>query len=176
MVLQLNLQSEGDRFTEHYGQNRVQMPLLLNSGRVPLSTVGIMKRRLEVRSPEFGKEYRSTSRESSIAQVAGAWWANYCDSGDGALYHPDGKIKIVAPIKEASFIPKDVRENVEFRSADEATKARFIIVDGKELLFMLSDDTEVHEAYDMGIWVKTPYFAQALNQMFELNWKNLKRI
>jgi len=86
------------------------------------------------------------------------------------------KIKIVAPIKEASFIPKDVRENVEFRGAEEVTKARFIIVDGKELLFMLSDDTEVHEAYDMGIWVKTPYFANALNQMFELNWKNLKRI
>ncbi len=86
------------------------------------------------------------------------------------------KIKVVAPIKEAAFIPKEVRENVEFRSADEISKARFVIVDGKELLFMLSDDAEVHEAYDMGIWVKTPYFAQALNQMFELNWKNLKRL
>lgn len=86
------------------------------------------------------------------------------------------KIKVVAPVKDSSFIPKDLKEFVEFRSADEATKARFVIVDGKELLFMLADDQEVHEAYDMGIWVKTPYFAQALNQMFEINWKGLKRI
>ncbi len=86
------------------------------------------------------------------------------------------KIKIVSPVKEISFISKEVRDSVELRSADENTKARFIIVDGKELLFMLADDQEVHEAYDMGIWVKTPYFAQALNQMFELSWKGLKRI
>jgi hypothetical protein len=43
-------------------------------------------------------------------------------------------------------------------------------------LFMLADDQDVHEAYDMGIWVKTPYFTNALNQMFELNWKGLKRL
>ena len=41
---------------------------------------------------------------------------------------------------------------------------------------MLADDQDVHEAYDMGIWVKTPYFAQALSQMFELGWKGLKRM
>ncbi len=86
------------------------------------------------------------------------------------------KIKIVAPVKELSFISKEVKESLELRSADEKTKARFILVDGKELLFMLSDDQDVHEAYDMGVWVKTPYFTQALNQMFELNWKGLKRL
>lgn len=86
------------------------------------------------------------------------------------------KIKVVAPIKDSSFIPKDLKDSIEFRCTEENTKARFVVVDGKELLFMLADDQEVHEAYDMGIWVKTPYFAQALNQMFELSWKGLKRI
>ena len=86
------------------------------------------------------------------------------------------KVKIVAPVKELSFIPKEVRDAIELRAADESTKARFVVVDGKELLFMLADDQDVHEAYDMGIWVKTPYFAQALNQMFELGWKGLKRV
>ena len=86
------------------------------------------------------------------------------------------KVKIVAPIRELSFIPKEIRESIELRAADESTKARFVVVDGKELLFMLADDQDVHEAYDMGIWVKTPYFAQALNQMFELGWKGLKRV
>lgn len=86
------------------------------------------------------------------------------------------KIKIVAPIKELSFISKEVKDAIELRAADENTKARFVLVDGKELLFMLADDQDVHEAYDMGIWVKTPYFAQALNSMFELSWKGLKRL
>jgi sugar-specific transcriptional regulator TrmB len=86
------------------------------------------------------------------------------------------KIKIVAPIKESSFLSKEVKDSIEIRTADENTKARFVLVDGKELLFMMADDNEIHEAYDTGIWVKTPYFAQALNQMFELNWKGLKRL
>lgn len=86
------------------------------------------------------------------------------------------KIKILASVKEPSFISKELRDAIEIRCADEKTRARFVLVDGKELLFMLVDDQEVHEAYDTGVWVKTPYFTQALNQMFELNWKNAKRI
>jgi len=86
------------------------------------------------------------------------------------------KIKIVAPVKELSFIPKEVKDAVELRSTDDKTKARFVLVDGKELVFMLADDQDVHEAYDMGVWVKTPYFTNALHQMFEFNWKGLKRL
>jgi len=85
------------------------------------------------------------------------------------------KIKIAAPVTDISFMPKDMKEAIDVRVVDEKTKARFILVDSKELLFMLSDDQDVHEAYDLGIWVKTPYFAQALDNLFELNWKNLKR-
>ncbi|MBT4174282.1 TrmB family transcriptional regulator [archaeon] len=85
------------------------------------------------------------------------------------------KVKIVAPVKELSFLSKEIRELAEFRSCDE-TKARFMIVDGQELMFMLADDQEVHEAYDLGIWVNTPYFAQSLTQLFEMNWKSLKRL
>jgi len=85
------------------------------------------------------------------------------------------KVKIAAPVKELAFIPKDLKELIEVRVADKDSKARFVLVDGKELVFMLSDDQEVHEAYDMGVWVNTPFFTQALEQMFELSWKNLKR-
>jgi HTH-type transcriptional regulator, sugar sensing transcriptional regulator len=86
------------------------------------------------------------------------------------------KIKIVAPVKELSFISKEIRDAIELRGLDEKSKARFVLVDGRELLFMLSDDQDVHEAYDMGVWVKTPFFTQALDQMFLLNWKGLKRL
>tara|TARA_Y100000310_G_C20568648_1_gene756860 strand:- start:220 stop:1023 length:804 start_codon:yes stop_codon:yes gene_type:complete len=85
------------------------------------------------------------------------------------------KIKVAAPIKDLSFLSKDVRDVVTVKASDAKANARFVIVDGKELLFMLSNDQEVHEAYDMGVWVKTPYFTQALSQMFDLSWKGLKR-
>ena len=45
-----------------------------------------------------------------------------------------------------------------------------MIADGNEIVFMLMDDVSVHPTYDVGVWVKTPIFAQALQAMFELNW------
>ncbi|MBR9692912.1 TrmB family transcriptional regulator [Candidatus Woesearchaeota archaeon] len=52
--------------------------------------------------------------------------------------------------------------------------ARFCVVDSQEVMFMLLPDTDVHPSYDVGIWINTPYFAQALSSMFELAWKELK--
>ncbi len=49
--------------------------------------------------------------------------------------------------------------------------ARFIIVDDQHILFMLTDDKDVHPSYDVGVWVKTPYFANTLKEMFEQMWK-----
>ena len=51
--------------------------------------------------------------------------------------------------------------------------ARFIIVDGKELMFMVMHDDDVHPSYDVGVWVNTPYFANALEGLFELSWNGL---
>jgi hypothetical protein len=39
---------------------------------------------------------------------------------------------------------------------------------------MINDDTEVHPTYDVGIWVNTPFFASALEELFELAWKEMK--
>ena len=39
---------------------------------------------------------------------------------------------------------------------------------------MLLDDSEVHPTYDSGVWVNTPFFASALRQMFETEWKQMK--
>ncbi len=83
------------------------------------------------------------------------------------------KIRIAAPLtKEAIPAVKDLGNVAELRHTD--SKARFIVVDGKELLFMIMDDKEVHPTYDVGIWVNTPYFAGALEEMFELAWDEMK--
>ena len=49
-----------------------------------------------------------------------------------------------------------------------------IIVDGKELIFMVLNDSDVHPTYDIGIWVNTPFFASALQELFLLAWKTMK--
>ena len=80
MDLQLNEQVVP--YQEFYGRNTEQMPLLIKGGRVPMSAAGLMDRRLEVRGERFSPEVRA------------AWHDSYFDTGDGILYHPDGKIKV----------------------------------------------------------------------------------
>lgn len=82
------------------------------------------------------------------------------------------KIRIAAPLtKETKAAVREVSKVAEVKHAD--SKARFCIVDGKELIFMIMDDQEVHPTYDVGIWVNTPFFASALEGMFNLAWKSM---
>lgn len=83
------------------------------------------------------------------------------------------KIRIAAPLtKETKNAVKDISEVAEVRHT--TSKARFTVVDGKEIIFMVLDDSEVHPTYDVGIWVNTPFFASALEELFELAWKVMK--
>lgn len=84
-------------------------------------------------------------------------------------------IKIAAPItKEAKDSVKELSGIAEVKHIDNI-KGRFAIVDNKEVIFMMLDDKEVHPTYDTGIWVNTPYFASALNDLFHTTWKTLKK-
>ncbi len=87
------------------------------------------------------------------------------------------KIRIAAPLKteDAKIAAKEIKDFAEVKEID-AISARFVIVDNKEIIFMVMNDTEVHPTYDIGIWINTPYFAAALGQMFELAWIHLKKI
>ena len=83
------------------------------------------------------------------------------------------KIRIAAPLtKECADAVKEMAEIAEIRHTP--SKARFCIVDASELIFMVLNDTEVHPTYDVGIWVNTPFFASALEELFELGWKAMK--
>ena len=83
------------------------------------------------------------------------------------------KIRIAAPLtKETADVVRDISPVAEVRHTD--AKARFIIVDGKEVVFMIMDDTTIHPTYDVGIWVNTPFFASALDNLFSIAWKTMK--
>lgn len=82
-------------------------------------------------------------------------------------------IRIAAPIgKEAKSAVEEVSSVAEVRNT--SVNGRFCIVDGRELIFMVLDDKEVHPTYDVGIWVNTPFFASAMEGMFDAVWKTLK--
>ncbi len=83
------------------------------------------------------------------------------------------KIRIAAPLtKETIDAVKDISSVAEVRHSPN--KARFCIVDGKEIIFMVMDDADVHPTYDVGIWVNTPFFASSLDSLFDTAWKNMK--
>ena len=86
------------------------------------------------------------------------------------------KIRIAAPIDKNNLkIAKDFKKVGDVKNM-EKMKARFVIIDGTQLMFMLLDDEKFHPNYDVGVWINTEFFAQALESLFELAWKEMKSI
>ncbi len=82
-------------------------------------------------------------------------------------------IKIAAPItKDNLEFAKSISKVGEIRQTTNP-EARFCIVDSKELTFMLLHDDNIHPGYDVGVWVKTPFFASAVQTFFNNSWKNM---
>jgi sugar-specific transcriptional regulator TrmB len=85
-------------------------------------------------------------------------------------------IRIAAPItNENKKIAKELSKVAEVRDLD-GLKARFMVVDSEQLMFMLLNDEEVHPTYDVGVWINTEFFASALEQLFEIAWKQFKQV
>lgn len=82
-------------------------------------------------------------------------------------------VRIAAPLtKETAAAVKDLDGLAEIKHTDK--KARFMVVDGKEVVFMVMDDNTVHPTYDIGIWINTPFFANALQDLFDIAWEDLQ--
>ena len=86
------------------------------------------------------------------------------------------EVKIAAPLtKECKDALKDLTEIAEVKHTD-AVKSRFMVVDNKELLFMLLDDKDVHHSYDVGVWVNTNFWAATVGSFFNNEWKAMKPV
>lgn len=84
------------------------------------------------------------------------------------------KIRIAAPINNNNIkVARELKRVAEVRDMDKI-KARFTIIDSNQIMFMLLDDEKFHPNYDIGVWINTEFFAQSLEQMFELAWKDMK--
>ena len=86
------------------------------------------------------------------------------------------KVRFAAPIDSNNIkVAKELKKVGEIRNLDKM-RARFIIIDSNQLMFMLLDDEKFHPNYDIGVWINTEFFASALEQMFELAWKEMKPV
>jgi HTH-type transcriptional regulator, sugar sensing transcriptional regulator len=81
------------------------------------------------------------------------------------------KVKIGAPLnsKEAQEAAESLKNLSQIKKMD--TKARFVVVDGSEMVFMLNDDETIHESDDVSIWVNSGFFASSMKSMFDASWK-----
>jgi len=86
------------------------------------------------------------------------------------------RIRIAAPINNNNVkVARDFKKVAEVKSIDKF-KARFVIIDSDQVMFMLLDDEKFHPNYDIGVWINTEFFAQALEQLFDLAWKDMKTV
>lgn len=84
-------------------------------------------------------------------------------------------IRIAAKIDSNNkVIAKELGKVAEVRDAGNL-KARFVVIDSQQVMFMVLDDDKVHPSYDVGVWLSTEFFAQALEQLFEAAWIKFKK-
>ena len=80
------------------------------------------------------------------------------------------KIRIAAPLTKENKKVADSLKGVAEVQHNNKVSSRFITVDSKDMVFMTLNDKEVHPSYDLGVWVKTPYFTTAMDHMFNGMW------
>ena len=86
------------------------------------------------------------------------------------------KIRIAAPINANNIkIARELKSVAEVKNL-EKINARFVVIDSNQLMFMLLDDEKFHPNYDIGVWINTEFFARALEQLFDLAWKEMKSV
>ena len=81
--------------------------------------------------------------------------------------HFVGKIQQIPPLK--SSVKRQLRTRTVYYFD-------ILEIDGKDILFMTHDDKDIHESYDLGVWVNTPYFASAMENMLNHVWNKLEKV
>ncbi|MBU2615709.1 MAG: hypothetical protein KKC19_01255 [Nanoarchaeota archaeon] len=86
------------------------------------------------------------------------------------------KVRIAAPINNNNIkVAREFKKVAEVKNVDKF-RARFAIVDSNQLMFMLLDDEKFHPNYDISVWINTEFFAQALEDLFDLAWKDMSPV
>tara|TARA_Y100000310_G_C20492888_1_gene720120 strand:- start:111 stop:905 length:795 start_codon:yes stop_codon:yes gene_type:complete len=83
------------------------------------------------------------------------------------------KIRLITQVnKEIEPLVKELKQYAEIKNSNKI-QARFVLVDKEQMIFMINDDDKVHDSYDLGVWVNTPFFTTAMQSMFDITWNKL---
>ena len=84
------------------------------------------------------------------------------------------KIKIAAPLtKDNAASVKKLGTIAQVKNVS-SVRARFVVVDGKNVVLMPLDDKKTHANYDFGVWLNTEFFGKGMTGMFDTVWNAAK--
>jgi len=80
-------------------------------------------------------------------------------------------IRIAAPFNDKN-LAKEYSLFAKIKDID--MKARFFIIDNKDLLFLTTNEDDIHEKSEIALWINSEFFVNSLKELFET--KNLARV
>ncbi|MGK0208869.1 MAG: sugar-specific transcriptional regulator TrmB [Patescibacteria group bacterium] len=81
------------------------------------------------------------------------------------------KVELKVMINESDKEVEKLRKKFGVDIKAKPISARFMIVDKREIIFTMKP-VNVHEDFDYGVWVNSPFFTNSINYMFEAAWKS----
>jgi len=78
-------------------------------------------------------------------------------------------IKVIISDNAEEAVKLSKKLGVEVKS--KPINSRFVIVDKTELIFTIKP-TNVHEDFDYGVWINSPFFTTSMAYMFDIAWEN----
>ena len=83
-------------------------------------------------------------------------------------------VRFIAPVTpEVENIARKLSQLVEIRAIDTLPPIRFVLVDGKEILFAeYPEDDFKSTGKEMGIWINQDELARMMKTLFDNTWKN----
>ena len=90
------------------------------------------------------------------------------------------EIKIASSVEKSNDAVKALSGIATVKSIDEKEipmTGRFVVVDGKEMVFSLTDSKRVHSSQDLTLWSKSEHAAgEVFEPLFNLLWNHSKEI
>jgi len=81
------------------------------------------------------------------------------------------KVDIKVIIGDSSDEAEKLSKKLGVEVKSKPINARFVIADKTELIFTIKP-TNVHEDFDYGVWINSPFFTTSMAYMFDIAWKN----
>lgn len=79
------------------------------------------------------------------------------------------KIDLKIIVSDSEEETKKISKKLGVKIKSKKINSRFLISDRTELIFTIKP-TNVHEDFDYGVWINSPFFTSSLAYMFELAW------